>query len=109
MARRAGNGSGNGNGRRTMGDRMADVGDKVRGSQAWTAIFRPGSIFRKGYTDFVPEPVAFRRDDHGSCTCQTAAKFAPSANGHAAPANDLEDLVRTITDQVMASLANSRA
>src|SRR5438874_2321177 len=34
-----------------MGDRMAEVGDKVRGSQAWTAIFRPGSIFRKGYTD----------------------------------------------------------
>src|SRR2546423_15587065 len=51
MARRPGNGNGNGNGRRTMGDRMAGVGDKVRGSQAWTAIFRPGSIFRKGYTD----------------------------------------------------------
>ncbi|MBV8387290.1 MAG: DUF4405 domain-containing protein, partial [Acidimicrobiia bacterium] len=34
-----------------MGDRMTEVGDKVRGSQAWTAIFRPGSIFRKGYTD----------------------------------------------------------
>src|SRR5436190_18140898 len=50
MARR-GNGNGNGNGHRTMGDRMAEVGDKVRGSQAWTAIFRPGSIFRKGYTD----------------------------------------------------------
>src|SRR6184192_3351787 len=51
MARRPGNGNGNGNGRRGMGDRMAEVGDKVRGSQAWTAIFRPGSIFRKGYTD----------------------------------------------------------
>src|SRR5438874_13086138 len=50
MARR-GNGNGGGNGHRTMGDRMAEVGDKVRGSQAWTAIFRPGSIFRKGYTD----------------------------------------------------------
>src|SRR6476660_8704899 len=50
MARR-GNGNGNGNGRKTMGERMVDVGDKVRGSQAWTAIFRPGSIFRKGYTD----------------------------------------------------------
>ena len=26
------------------------VGD-VQGSQAWNSIFRPGSIFRKGYTD----------------------------------------------------------
>ena len=25
--------------------------DSVRGSQAWNSIFRPGSIFRKGYTD----------------------------------------------------------
>src|SRR5438876_11644874 len=23
----------------------------MRGSQAWASIFRPGSIFRKGYTD----------------------------------------------------------
>ena len=23
----------------------------VQGSQAWNSIFRPGSIFRKGYTD----------------------------------------------------------
>jgi quinol-cytochrome oxidoreductase complex cytochrome b subunit len=53
MARRAGNGNGNGNGngRKTMTERMVDVGEKMRGSQAWTAIFRPGSIFRKGYTD----------------------------------------------------------
>src|SRR5438128_10640928 len=50
MARR-GNGNGNGNGHRTLGDRMAEVGDKVHGSQACTSIFRPGSIFRKGYTD----------------------------------------------------------
>src|SRR5438270_7250066 len=49
MARRPGNG--NGNGRRTMGARMAEVGEKMRASQAWVAIFRPGSIFRKGYTD----------------------------------------------------------
>src|SRR5437588_3936622 len=49
MARRAGNG--NGNGRKTVGERMAEVGERMRGSQAWVAIFRPGSIFRKGYTD----------------------------------------------------------
>ena len=27
------------------------VWDKTQGSQAWNSIFRPGSIFRKGYTD----------------------------------------------------------
>ena len=31
--------------------KASDLGDSVQGSQAWTAIFRPGSIFRKGYTD----------------------------------------------------------
>src|SRR6266850_543241 len=51
MARRPGNGNGSGNGRRNMGERLAEVGDRVRGSQAWSSIFRPGSIFRKGYTD----------------------------------------------------------
>src|SRR6187455_827871 len=50
MARR-GNGNGNGNGRKTMGERMVEVGDKTRSSQAWNSVFRPGSIFRKGYTD----------------------------------------------------------
>jgi quinol-cytochrome oxidoreductase complex cytochrome b subunit len=30
---------------------MTKLGDQVQGSQAWTSIFRPGSIFRKGYTD----------------------------------------------------------
>ena len=30
---------------------LAEVGDKTRSSQAWNSIFRPGSIFRKGYTD----------------------------------------------------------
>ena len=24
---------------------------KVRGSQVWNSIFRPGSVFRRGYTD----------------------------------------------------------
>jgi hypothetical protein len=31
--------------------KMADVWEKTQGSQAWNAIFRPGSIFRKGYSD----------------------------------------------------------
>ena len=34
-----------------MKDRAAKVSDGVQGSQAWSSIFRPGSIFRKGYTD----------------------------------------------------------
>ena len=34
-----------------MQDSMANLGDSIQGSQAWNSIFRPGSIFRKGYTD----------------------------------------------------------
>lgn len=52
------------------------------------------SSFDESYTDFVPQPHAFRRD---SCAA------APSRNGQAGGA-DMEDLVRTITDQVMAAL-----
>jgi quinol-cytochrome oxidoreductase complex cytochrome b subunit len=49
--------NGNGkNGRNGGGrERVAAVADKVdekmRGSQAWNAIFRPGSVYRRGYTD----------------------------------------------------------
>ena len=31
--------------------KAGELADKVQGSQAWNSIFRPGSIFRKGYTD----------------------------------------------------------
>ena len=34
-----------------MQQRMAKLMETVQGSQAWNSIFRPGSIFRKGYTD----------------------------------------------------------
>ena len=37
--------------RPTVKDRMNKAVDGVQGSQAWSSIFRPGSIFRKGYTD----------------------------------------------------------
>ena len=37
--------------RPTMKERMGNMVDSVQGSQAWNSIFRPGSIFRKGYTD----------------------------------------------------------
>ena len=30
---------------------LNNVWGTVQGSQAWSSIFRPGSIFRKGYTD----------------------------------------------------------
>ena len=32
-------------------EKLGQVGEKVQNSQTWAAIFRPGSIFRKGYTD----------------------------------------------------------
>ena len=37
--------------RPTVKDRVTKTVDGVQGSQAWNSIFRPGSIFRKGYTD----------------------------------------------------------
>jgi L-fuculose-phosphate aldolase len=52
------------------------------------------SSFDESYTDFVPQPQAFRR---GSCA-------VPSCNGQASGGMDMEELVRTITDQVMAAL-----
>ena len=42
---------GNGNGRVSVKDRLADMGGRVTGSEAWQSIFRPGSPFRKGYSD----------------------------------------------------------
>jgi quinol-cytochrome oxidoreductase complex cytochrome b subunit len=52
VARRGnGNGNGNGGGRLRLGERAGETFAKMQGSQAWTSIFRPGSIFRKGYTD----------------------------------------------------------
>ena len=35
----------------TLKDRLTKVWSGTQGSQAWNSIFRPGSIFRKGYTD----------------------------------------------------------
>ena len=31
--------------------KTAELVDQTQGSQAWSSIFRPGSIFRKGYSD----------------------------------------------------------
>src|SRR3989454_10862095 len=35
----------------TVGERLSKLNESVQGSQAWNSIFRPGSIFRKGYSD----------------------------------------------------------
>src|SRR3989454_7283873 len=35
----------------TVGERLSKLSESVQGSQAWNSIFRPGSIFRKGYQD----------------------------------------------------------
>jgi L-fuculose-phosphate aldolase len=53
------------------------------------------SNFDESYTDFVPQPHAFR---HESCAA------APSRNGQAGGGVDMDELVRTITDQVMTAL-----
>ncbi|NNC75657.1 MAG: DUF4405 domain-containing protein, partial [Acidimicrobiia bacterium] len=41
----------NGNGRIGLAERAAEAASKLRGSQVWSSIFRPGSPFREGYTD----------------------------------------------------------
>jgi quinol-cytochrome oxidoreductase complex cytochrome b subunit len=38
-------------GKKSPGQRVSEIVDKTQGSQAWNSIFRPGSVFRKGYTD----------------------------------------------------------
>jgi L-fuculose-phosphate aldolase len=58
------------------------------------------SSFDETYTDFVPRPRAFARDGGDACTCA-------AANGRVS--SDTEELVRTITDQVMAALAAAGA
>ena len=40
--------SGNGNGNGLKG-KMLEASEKMKASQAWGSIFRPGSFFRKGY------------------------------------------------------------
>ena len=43
------------NGKQPLAQKMAEkaggITNSVQSSQAWNSIFRPGSIFRKGYTD----------------------------------------------------------
>ena len=47
--------NGNGNGREGGGlklaERLSGAGEKIRSSQFWASVFRPGSPFRQGYAD----------------------------------------------------------
>ena len=61
------------------------------------------SIFDRGYSEFVPQAVAFSKELGSPCT-----GACPSPNGKAETAN-VDDLVRIVTDKVMAALAGSRA
>ncbi len=63
------------------------------------------SSFDQGYSTYVPKPVAFAREQAASAACKACAT-TPTKNGHTANA-DMEDLVKAITDQVMATLASA--
>ena len=79
------------------------------------------SVFSQGYGEFVPEPYAFDRVgqeptvyvDGQACGCSTATCSTATcatkvgSNGQATP--DIEALVQSITDQVMASLTRAKA
>jgi L-fuculose-phosphate aldolase len=65
------------------------------------------SMFGRGYQESEPPARAFRRDDLPAPAAQCACKAEPSANGHGVEANDLEALVRVVTDQVMAALGGA--
>jgi len=77
------------------------------------------SIFSEGYGDFVPQPYAFvAGSEYGvgpaeenectwACACDAPAKTAPKSE--TTTTANMDELVRRITDQVMASLGASRA
>jgi L-fuculose-phosphate aldolase len=58
------------------------------------------NIIQRGYREYEPEANAFEREDQ-PCKCHTAH----SANGQAAKETNLDELVRVVTDQVLAALA----
>jgi L-fuculose-phosphate aldolase len=70
------------------------------------------SVFADGYGDFIPEPYAFQRDDQeptayvdqpAACTC------ANPATKSQVQVKDMDDLVRIVTEKVMAALAETKA
>ena len=92
--------NGNGNGRTKLGERLAGVGGRIRGSEAWESIFRPGSPFRKGYGDsprnrsyvimnnvlYHLHPVKVKRTGSASPTrCASAASRSSSSSCSRSP------------------------
>src|SRR5262249_59415299 len=71
--------------------------DDIRFAQGEDCDLCSNNTFGRGYA----EPAAA-----SACKCEVGDGKA-SANGHAATAPDLDVLVRTITDQVMAALAGA--
>src|SRR5262249_40529327 len=64
------------------------------------------SSFGESYSDFLPEPYAFQADCAPAIgPCRAGADGG--ANGSLPAGADMERLVRTITDQVMAALAGA--
>jgi len=55
------------------------------------------NIVGRGFSQFAPEPHAFRREEE---------KNEPHTNGEPHAPSDVEQLVQTITEQVMAALGN---
>jgi len=67
-------------------------------------------VFDDGYSDFVPDAYAFPRQgqepttyvDDAPCACKTPDK--PQVQ-----VKDMDELVRIVTEKVMAALAESKA
>jgi L-fuculose-phosphate aldolase len=82
--------------------------DDVRFHDQTSPVCGPSS-FDESYDDFVPQPYAFARGET-ACVAPLSGNSCPRpalSNGHATTAPDMEALVRTITDQVMAALAGA--
>jgi L-fuculose-phosphate aldolase len=62
------------------------------------------SLFREGYSDFVPEPKAFIPAKFQQQSQPKPAASAPAKNG-----SDMDSLVQLITDQVMKAMSNGVA
>jgi L-fuculose-phosphate aldolase len=68
------------------------------------------SVFSEGYGDFVPESYAFPRQgqeptsyvDEQACECKTHEK--PKVQ-----VKDMDELVRIVTEKVMAALSETKA
>jgi L-fuculose-phosphate aldolase len=62
------------------------------------------NIIQRGYRDYEPQPDAFERDDLATCPVGSNG----SSNGHSAKPTakptDMDELVKRITDQVLAAL-----